>query len=247
MPWPRPSNTKTGTDLRLQETTASAHREAVNRLAQRLLRSARVIEQVPVSTAQGVRTENPEPEGLLEILAKGEQALPRTTDSLNEINEILQQVSDIANKSTQDIQEADRRGQGFQGRLTIAQRLAGELTEPAQRIQAKAREYAAALLDVDPMVRALLEELQNDPEQEAQPELATFYESLNTLVESGRGMVAGMETLIATLEGSTRLSRALRPPLRTIQDAIRSVVDGQALLEGWHRLIRDIETTASGA
>jgi len=236
--------------LRLEDQDSALYRQGINRLAVRLAEVAAEVRERPDTRPVGPRDadqaaleeqELAEPEGMVDLLARGEEYLPKLGPLLNESRGILETVTGAVSAATARLHESDARGQGFAGRLTVSRQLARELEEPAGKLEGFGEAYASLLVNVDPAILTLIRMVEADPDQLESDEVRDLFDSIKQMVTTSRESVANTEEFIRSLEEAASLSRDLRRPLRRIQAGMRGFVDGQSVFDEWERQINRIE------
>src|SRR6266542_3174846 len=154
-------------NLRLEDENSSSYRLAVNGLAIRLIEvSERLAEKppapAPAVTAVTGQEEDEEP-GVVELLAVGEEALPRWQAVMEQFPPVMEEINRLGDDATAQVVASDARGGGFAGRLTIAQRLGVALEEPATKLVELGNAYASELVQVDPAILTLVRIMEEDP------------------------------------------------------------------------------------
>lgn len=250
--------------LRLVDEASAEHRQRVNDAARRLMEIAEEVRSRPTVDPFVLLTSDPtgtgasdageadesEPSpGLMDILAEGEEALPRWQAAIEEFPGVLQELSDATVRATQGIAESDRKGKGFAGRLNIARQLARELGPVANRLQEVGQRYSANLRAVDPAVLLLIR-LADDVVRsgEVSPDdlaaVNTYFEGLDNLVTASDQSVDSLRGLIASIGDNLTFSRDLNPVLKRLQVGLRNVIDGQSLIEEWRRRRHEVPPLA---
>lgn len=244
--------------LRLEDQASKPHRQGVDRLVSRLVRITREVTLTPASPPEPVTpaeirsaltstthrdpTERAQPApkdedaddepGLIELLALAEEAMPRWQGLVDRLGELLTTASDLAEHATGEIQRSDDRGKGFAGRVHQSQLLAAALEGPAAEMAEIGNEYWPTVRDVDRGLRALFD-LADEATEAEQAEVDELYESVRALAAQSRDATAQFASLAHTLEETTKLSRALRPPLRQMVGALNEITDSQTLVDSW--------------
>lgn len=252
--------------LRLLDGSVQPYRVGVNRLATRLLEVARERQASPAVQVQGPDDDKeddgptaekrpclvPEPRteqravdhelGLPELLAEGEEALPRTVETLQAISQQIQLVGEIAESGTEEIEKSDSAGKGFRGRLAVMNRIAQRLEDPANELEMLTSRYAADLLILDPAMKQLIrlvdEQSEDDPDSAGE-----FFEAIRGMVEQSGGASASVQGMIGSMEGE-QFSRELQVPLQRMRVSLQSLVDGQQLIESWKAQIENLKGEA---
>lgn len=240
-------------DARLEDHASSMFRRSVNKLATRLaLVAARVRDRPDVGPRfpSGVVTqeveERGEPPGVVDLLAKGEEALPKLGPLMASSGEIVKSIGSLMERATRRIEESDSRGKGYAGRLTVSRQLAEELEDPASQLERLGEEFASLLVDIDPAILTIVRLVEADPNQyETSSEIRELFGSIKEMVGAAREAAISTEELVAQLESTTTLSRDLRKPVRRMQAGLRGFLDGRAVFEEWGKLIEKFETERS--
>jgi hypothetical protein len=84
------------------------------------------------------------------------------------------------------------------------------------------------MVKVGPAISALLERIEADPDLTLQTEgVPEFIDGIATLARNGKNAVASLQGFSTSFDQTAKLSRALRPPIRDIQNGLRGFVDAQ--------------------
>lgn len=238
-------------DLRFEDRTSSAYRRGVARLAQRLVDANQTIitEDLRASetaTPLDVSSDDGEEEpGMLDLLALGEEAIPRMAAAINDLTPEIETIGNLAQKAVEDIQRSDQQGKGFAARLAISRKLAQDMSAPADRILSLANTYTASLYDADRGVTTFIrhepEEIKTDPS--AKDVWATFAQSITELAAFTNEAVVGIQALTEGLEIAESMSRDLRPVARKIRQGLIIISEGAAVINEWKRLVDETSAT----
>ncbi|HYP55725.1 MAG TPA: toll/interleukin-1 receptor domain-containing protein [Solirubrobacterales bacterium] len=233
--------------VRLSDEASADHRAVVSQLAQRLFQVTEDIEAQPPLVAPEVSQveesmlpvpgddgPGPEEDGYLELLARGEAALPKWTETIKAIGAELQEFGRLTDESVAEIQADDASGRAsFATRLAIANRFATKLERPAENLVELGSEYVSRLFEVDPAVRTIIRFAEEDEGARNAEGIRTLFEAIRTLTVASRESMEGAKELSRILEENAGFSRELKRPLRKIQGALRSMVDAQSMLDDW--------------
>ena len=263
-------------ELRLEDRESRAHRQGVYRLARRLVQIAGEVASKPVvgeetdedpsrrlaeaSEAIGAQGRDlggeqqhapdgrDDPPGILDLLAEAEEALPRWTKTIEEIAEVLQTIGQLAEETTAQVERSDATGKGFAGRLSAARRFAGVLEEPADRLLVLGSSYASDLMAVDAgfltLIDFISEGLESEEDIQTAEELAS---TIRGMYAASSETVEQLREFLKSTEVAVGFSRELRPQLLKIQDAVRRVVDGQAVIGEWVARLDKADFGGTGA
>jgi uncharacterized protein YukE len=235
-------------EVRLVSEGSADYRVAVNRLATRLVDIAERVASKPDVTPATAGREAPsstaaededEAPGVVELLAAGEEAMPRLAEAIRGLVEEIQTLGGMIEEGAREMEAADKRGRGFVGRLVTTERLASRLEQPAERIAEIGHTYAANLVTVDPAIHTVLDIARADPTQYA--EAKEFFRWVKGLSDESREAIKALEEMVRAMDETAELSRALRRPLRRTKAGLQAVLDGQAVTQEWRRRADDIE------
>lgn len=226
-------------DERLEDRDSSAYRKAVAKLAAKLVERAELARQVKdapptevvIAEAPKEPDEGDDGPGIIERLAVGEDAMPQAIALLEKIGQQLGGLNEKLERAGADLQAATKRGQGVKAALRITNRLASELTQPADEISATGHEYGKVLAELDTNVNAQLDLF--EVIEERSPESDQYLRELVDLKTAALGMQEGLEEMLASAEPVATFSRSLRAPLEEMRSGVRGVLDGNAVISEW--------------
>jgi hypothetical protein len=230
-------------DLRLADEGASAYRQGVNRLARRLADVVEAMAASPITPMRIAPADDEEP-GVVDLLAAGEEAMPKWQAAVEAFPPLLERMNDMTIAATEDLAESDRRGKGFGGRLAVLRRYAADLRPIADVAYDTGQQYASELVQVDPailtMIRTVAEgaeagTLSDEDRQAAQ----AFFGAMRQLSDASGATAGSLNDLVRTIGANTSASKDLRPVLRKMQDGLRHVLDAQAIIDEWRRRIEE--------
>lgn len=238
--------------VRLEDESSAKHRAFVDHLAQRLVEVAAQTESQPSNAPAGpldrsalpvriggVQEDSAEEgDGYLELLVKGEEAMPKWVATVQGIAKELTEFGEITQQSVAEMRASST--DSFAARLAVANRLADKLDGPADRLESLGSEYSSRLFEVDPAIRTLLRFAHENVETRSDPEFRQFAEAISEMVETSLGAMEGVRQLSTLLGENAGFSRELRRPLRRIDGALRNMTDAQAILEEWASQIDDL-------
>jgi hypothetical protein len=231
------------TNLRFEETTSAAYRRGVARLANRLVAANEQADRTDLVAAAkaivpSVSDDGDEP-GLLDRMAAAETAMPEWSHDAERIGEVITTIAHLSESAAERMQEADRRGKGFAGRLSAARQLAGELTDPAAEIVDLGNSFTTHLHAVDSGIRAIIEMAPQEAagSDSARQQICEFFEMVEGLAESTRSGLASLEGLVDSMVPIERMSRDLRPVLRRMRQGLTLMTESRELTQEWVRLI----------
>lgn len=226
------------TKLRLEDEESPSHRRAVADLAERLVGILERSLRVASENERDIESHGSEDSTLIEMMAEMEAALPRWTQVIEDFGAIIEMLGIEASDATEQLNKSDARGGGFAGRLRVSHQFAERITEPVERLSALGNQYSAELVNVDPGILTLIREAAGkELSPDERQDLEEFFSSVKGAVTASRENMPTLQTFsesVGTLKG---LSKAMRPLAVKIESALREVMDGQAILDEWERLI----------
>jgi hypothetical protein len=233
------------TELRFAERASGDYRRAVMKLAQRLVAANAAADAADLlaaaeSIAVGDDGEDVDEAGTLDRIAAAEEAMPKWTETIEEIAEAVGPVAEIMQRGTADLQESDRKGKGFAGRLRITRRIAGELDEPSGEMLRLGEKFSSDLHTVDSGMRALIQhadaEVAEDPE--AAEAICVFFGQITSAASETGEAFDAVQQLVDVVAPLGKHSRDLRPPVRTLRRGLTMMLEGREVIEGWARLVQ---------
>jgi len=229
-------------DERLEERDSSAYRKAVSKLAAELVKQAelaRQVEDVPtVLTTEEVTESEADGPGTIERLVAAEDAMPRALALLEEIRKGLEEISEKTERISADMQAATKRGQGMKAALSLTNRLAHEISQPAENMATSGHAYGQVLADLDSGVHAQLDMIEtfDEPTEENK-------QFLRELIEADTAALAAqaqLEELLAAAQPVASMSRSLRTPFGEMRNGLQGVLDGNAVISVWAQRAIDL-------
>ncbi|MDQ7794519.1 MAG: toll/interleukin-1 receptor domain-containing protein [bacterium] len=234
------------TELSLADPSSPQHRKGVRRLALRLRQANQdaglaegvsTTPQIDLRLEEGMTNDSP---GLLDRLAKAEEALPKSNDILRLISQDINLIGQIMTEGTACIKRADQQGKGFAARLVTVRRVASQLDCPTQRIWEWSNEYASHLHDINTGFRDLIErapaEVQENPDSQAG--FCDFFRSVTRVSAAASAALESIQKMIDACAPLKGMSRDLRPPLRRLEKGLTIMVEGGQVMNEWVQLIQ---------
>lgn len=241
-------------ELRFEETASAGYRRGVSRLARRLVDANRSAEQVGIAQIErgieeGLVGEEDDSPGLIDRMAMSEEALPKWNETIGGITTEIELIEKIMQAATSNIRNASPGKSGFSHRLVIAQRLARELSAPAEKIWTLSNDFASQFHEVDDGIRAFIElapeEIEARPD--SKEDVCRFFETVQQLSASVSEGLDATQQMIDGIAPAERMSRDLRPVLRQLRQGLTTMVEAREVSEGWVRLIEASGVDCSSA
>lgn len=236
--------------LRLLDESSAPYREGVHRLATRLVEVTNALESRPTSSSglstrsltselltgaprvaapEDVEVDLDEP-GLIELLADFDPASKEWTATLNEFPSAFGRFNSLLTEATKKMELANSKPNSFAAKVVIARQLAKDVEGPIAEIEDLSKRFASGVLRLDPIVRAILASL---PLQQDGEQAKGVAASIRGLVEAAREAMQAVSRSESAAKQQEGVSRDLRPVFRRYRAAMRNVLDGQEVIEGW--------------
>jgi hypothetical protein len=175
-----------------------------------------------------------------------ESALPELNALSERAAKSMVTMGELATAATADIQKSDSMKAGFAGRLTIANKLAKDLSPIADELEAVAEGYETRLSSVDNGMTCLLDLVEQDSNQAK--EMAEFASVLQGFVENVRQVSGHLSNFVASLSIPGKFSKSMRVSSRRIGGATERMIRALAKAEIWNaRLQRLVDEAPSKA
>jgi hypothetical protein len=232
------------TNLRFADRTSSDYRRGVAKLAERLVAANAAADAADVAAAAEALTEarstpDSDDPGILDRIAAAEDALPQWSETLGRIGMEITRIGEAMERANVEMQESDRSGKGFAGRLRVARGVADDVAEPSTELLQLGNDFTTQLHAVDNGIRTLVEqavaEVESDPN--ARDDVCEFFDTVRQLArasDDGLGMLTEMIDAIEPLE---RMSRDLRTPLRALRQGLTLMLEGRDVTREWVAMI----------
>jgi hypothetical protein len=178
-------------------------------------------------------------DGIVELMAEAEDALPLFTKVIEQLAAELTKISEITNRAASDIQASQTKSRPAAAKLIRVEQFAKDIATNADVMEDLAAEYLEQLSRVDGGLTAMANQLATSTDREELDAAKSFYESLSELdVQAG----AGLESLKGFSESvvqATRASRTIRSALNRIRSATDRVVDSRPVFSKWRSDLSD--------
>lgn len=227
-------------EIRLSDESSAEYRQAVDRLARELARRVEELGAIPERQPTtrgdgGEETDSTADEpGFLEEMAQGEGAIERLTTTIQELGELIEVTTALAEASLDEFEKSESQNKGFAGRVRVVERYAKRLSEPAAEIAKKGNEFTAELQHADRFATVLLDEIEEGLPDSVQDEDNRDY--LLSLVDLARN---SQESTMNTIEmeqsanENAKLSRSLRGPTQDMTKGFRALIAGNDVIQRW--------------
>jgi hypothetical protein len=224
--------------LRLEAEDSPAYREEVHRLAGRLAEISASITVREEEARELPRAEAGDDDpGVVELVAEAEPAMLRFTEALEQLGPEMSAVGDIADAWSPRLERAAAKGAG--PALLVFRGLANDLDAPAGRIHELGARWASELVTIDPAVLSLIRLAEAGYWSDA--ESREFFSAIHEMKHAADEALAELRGLVSVIDQTGELSRDLRRPRKRMKEGLRSILDGQAILDEWDRRARQVE------
>ncbi|MDQ0941809.1 toll/interleukin-1 receptor domain-containing protein [Streptomyces sp. V1I1] len=229
------------TQLRLEDEDSPRYRQAVHRLAGRLveiLERAAEIDPPPVIRTE--HSEHDEEPGMLELMAEAEAALPRWGEVMTQFAGTVGEIGEETKSAAEEMERSDARGGGFAGRLRLTHELVAKLEAPVGEMSRLAVEYSTELVKIDPGVLGIIRQVETEGVSGGTEHVTEFFGAVRQITERGRENMASIQEFSDSLQTASGLSKSMRPLVGKMRAALRQVMDGQSVLDEWERRIEEV-------
>ena len=180
-------------------------------------------------TAQLAPDPDPEP-GFLELLATMEVALPKMAEHLQAIDQLIEQMGQLALDRTPAMQRAATAG----AKLLLTNNFAEQLEPLAEDLETVVGAYADSIKQADPGFSYLLDRIEADELTVDEVMAATQF--LTATAQTGEMATTTMvstSTFADTMLNVGSASRKLREPSARIARAMRRLVEATETVQRW--------------
>jgi hypothetical protein len=230
-------------ELRFEDEDGPSYRRAVNQLAMRLKQLSELVESRPTkdaassySEASVEREQDDEAPGLLDLIADFEPASKEWLETVNKFPVLLQDFTAAMNEGTAMLNEVS--GKPLSYRILALRKIAKNLEPTAAGLEQAGVDYINRLMALDPAVRAIIELAQlSESGTEAAEAASAQFDSIKTMAETSAKTVATVSAVGAKARSYANYSRDLRPSFKRFDAAMKSIADGQSVIDEWARLV----------
>lgn len=231
-------------ELRFSDVATEGYRRGIARLAGRLVDANRQIEKANYTAIalqtddalQGLADDSP---GFLDQIATAEETLPKLAATIEAFGREFEQITQVLQEATMDIQQSDKQAKGFAGRLFVTRKVARRLSEPTERVWSLGNEFASQLHEVDEGMRAIIEraaaEVQDNSDSKASA--CGFFNMVQSLAAAIHGGLNSVQEMIDAIGPIEKMSRDMRPTLRRLRQGLTTMVEAKEVGDEWIQLI----------
>ena len=225
----------------------SARRELVRALAEGLATGGDPVSATRVwfeQTAVALRinsaaedsdlSESDEP-GFLEKLADMETGVLALGQAIETLTAINQEITRIVTEGSEKSLAADAGGSPASVKLSIANRMAALLEEPATRLRIAAADYASSVERMEPGITYMLGRLADEPDQLR--EAPDFPSQMAEFIAAAAGTVENTLGFRTAMQGVGGAARSLREVGGRISASLRLIADTSSRVGQWQALV----------
>ena len=170
--------------------------------------------------------------GYLDLLVEAEDAMPRLSEHLIAAGAAIEEMGNVFEQATADINAADASGSGSaRDRLIVAVRVAKHLDSAAERLEATAEAYAADMATVDRAISYILGRFESEPALRA--DAPEFIDAIQTVRAQARTSEKSSVELTASVTSLAKISRVLAAPTSRVVRSLRTITAISATIEQW--------------
>lgn len=229
-------------ELRFEDRNSTPYRRAVAGLAKRLadIDEKLALSRTPMTPNREDGLHEPDWDadvpGTLDLVVAAEEAIPKWTETLQEITDEITQVGVLAGVASEEMQAGEARGKGNAARLVAARKFAQDVKPHAEHIEVLGNEFSTSLYELDGGIRAILTEAATTTRGEGENGARDFASSIISLANSSREGLGSVQKMVESITPVESMSRDMRPPLRQIRKGLTIMVEGQKVIDEWERL-----------
>jgi hypothetical protein len=228
------------TTLRFESRESTEYRKAVAGMAERLKDATALVEKVDPATAIAEEDEadNDDEPGFIDRVAAAETALEAWVVTLGDIKSEIEAIGELTASRGEELKEAEARGKGLAGRLVTYRKLAEELGEPAERVQALSNAFTSQMSEDDSGIKAIFEKADEEiaageATEKLFEQVDDFHGTLTELAQSAEEGLGALKSMIDPMASLERQSRILRPVLRKMRRGFSVLADGSSIISNW--------------
>lgn len=230
-------------ELRFSDPESAEYRRAVASMAKRLVEANRAAETTDATDTAISRAELADDEdGVLELMASFEEAVPKLTETTGQIGEAILELNSELESAGEELN--DPKNQGFAKRLLVVRKLSLDLSPTTARISRLGDDFAQQLHDVDLGVRAIIARAPDEPESRG--EFCEFFGSIRGMVVAAENGLGSLESMVSAAAPLEKLSRDIRQPLRDLRRGLTLMVEGRDVMRAWIALIDESGVECAG-
>lgn len=234
------------TERKFSERASGEYRRAVSEMAQRLVdanAAAAINPPGPGAQEQDATTEGEilesEDLGIADRIAIAEEAITPWLTSLESIGALVVELGDAMRNGVEGIEESDKEGKGFVGRVNVYRNTASNLARPADEAIKLGNDFAARLNEVDNGFRAIVENVAEGVAVDDEADVRDFYDSIRDLAQTTDDSMDTLQDLLSKFGNIERMSRDLRAPLKKFRTGLTSLLEGRAIIDDWVVLLNE--------
>jgi len=224
------------TELRFSETTSGEYRRAVSKLAERLVQANVSTEHVtpPSDPAVPVEPDDDDEPGTLDRLLGAAEGMEGWSETLSQIGEQITSVNVIVQSGTDEMERYSG-NKTFAVNIRVLRRVALELGAPVAEIVSLSQKYTQYLYDIDLGIRIAIEQAADEVARSEIPlvDAQAFFTIIRDLAASVEEGLGQTQVMVDSIGGVAKLSRDIRPVLRTLKKALTVLVEGREVTRGW--------------
>ena len=232
-------------DLRFNDISSEDYRRGIARLAKRLMVANRNAEKVEIidkiTTEKEKIEETDESMGILDSMAIAEEASLALDQTMKEMQQDINLIREIFNKTTLAINQGNNQRKGFKYKLTLTRQMAVELNDPVERIMTNSNHFTSQIHDIDRGIRVVINlaviEAKGDPA--AKEKYSSLFEAIVKMSEVAQVALTGVQKLIDSSQYIEKMSRDLRPQIRHLNRGLTTMLEAREVLEEWGKLISE--------
>lgn len=197
------------------------------------------------ATKQFTSDENDDelPEGLLERMARVEEAMPGMVESLEKFSQLLGRVGEETENTTPQMNEAET----FGDKLRVSNQLAKRLSPIAADMEFAADSLMRDFEELNIVISYILKHARENPEETTNsPEAISTLRDLWNFTEVGSTSLSQLNEMNKALTSGIGYSKNLDRPLKAMRRAFLRLADLRGIISGWRDDLSALGSTNPG-
>jgi len=192
------------------------------------------------SSAPAVRTEE-EPQfeqvGMLEKMAAFEEVLPRSSDEMQRLGELIEAIGNEASDTAPALRRADK----FSQKLALSTEFASRIAPICDEMATLSDSLQSTMHTWDDGLKSIFDMAKKSPEL-FESEFIDFLDVIKDTVTVGINSLGELENLHNSIGSILGMSAKLDRQLRRLQKSVLEVAELRAIFRGWSQEIAIIES-----
>ncbi len=230
------------TDVRFKPESSEEYLRAINKMALKIIHANQEL-----ITSFSIEIPTKKENSPLPI-SNDDEPTDFFLDSLNEIESLLNEVSEVLinqtssidsiscifKEGTEKMNSSKQRGGGTKEALVISASVANKLKPITSELEEQVKSYSDLVNKINPKMITILPVLKSNPESDERNETIS---NIKELVEQTRKAQQSTKSMAEASARSAKLSRALYRPSKQIENSLALFIGASDIIVGWENLL----------